>query len=321
MKARNARTKKLAATLSIFGALLVGVFYLALRDNPKQTAPTTPAPPKPPPAESQPENDLPTPAPAPIPTPPAGSPQSLFDKAVDQADRKNFLGARRLLVQALGMNPSATQRTNILQTMIPISNHLLKMAPDGPDVKIHKVRSGEYLTTLAKRFGRGTYNYGAIKFANRMHSDNLRAGQTLRIPTGTFSILVIKSDFRLYLMYEGAAVREYRIAVGRGGESETPAATFTVGVRTQDPVWNPPEDLMRERGLPSVIPPGDPQNPLGTHWIALNHHSYQSFGIHGTDTDAVLGTEATYGCIRLSNDEVAELFHIVARGMSVTILD
>ena len=195
------------------------------------------------------------------------------------------------------------------------------MAPDAPDIEPYRVRSGDTLGKLARRVSDGKFDYGAIKLANRLESNNLRVGDTLRIPTGTFSIFVVKSQFRLYLMYEGAAVKEYPIAVGRGGENETPSTTFSIHSKTPDPEWYPPEQLMRELGLPSVVPPNAPENPLGTRWIALGHDRYKGFGIHGTNDDGVIGSEATFGCIRMHNRDIEEMFDIVTEKMSVRIVD
>ena len=59
------------------------------------------------------------------------------------------------------------------------------------------------------------------------------------------------------------------------------------------------------------FPYGDPENILGTHWLGLNVPGY---GIHGTwDTNSI-GKQATAGCIRLLNDDIAELYTILPVG-------
>jgi hypothetical protein len=311
------RAVTIAASVALTAAVLMAAFYVATRDRwihrPAEvvTAPP-PAPPQAPPAPPR--------APEPPPTPPESA-AGVLKSALDRAEQKDFVEARRRLADALRMDPTPAVRREILQKMIPINDYLLKLAPNAPDIEPYRVRTGDTWERLARRVGGGKFEYGALKLTNRSVSNNLRVGDTLRIPRSPFSILVVKSDFRLYLMYEGAALKEYLIAVGRGGTNETPAATFTVGTRTESPHWYPPEELIRERGLPSVVPPGDPENPLGTHWIGLEHPSYKRFGIHGTNDERVLGTEATLGCIRLSNPDVAEVFGVTCAGMSVTIVD
>jgi lipoprotein-anchoring transpeptidase ErfK/SrfK len=301
----NSTITTVASTAALTASVLAALFYFVTRSNDGTqepptivtipVKPTEVKPPEPPPA-------------------PAQDARHFLTSAAEEATQRKFADARKTLATALATNPTPTERTEILRAMIPVSEHLLKLAPDAPDVELHKVTTGERLGSLMS-------NYGVIMLANRMKSTNLKVGQTLRIPRGTFTIYVVKSAFRLFLMYEGAAVKEYLIAVGRGGENETPSTTFTAGNGTPDPEWYPPEALIREKGLPSVIPPNSPDNPLGTYWIPLTHDSYKGFGIHGTNDDRVLGTEATFGCIRLSNKDIDELSHVITRGMTVTIVD
>lgn len=308
----NGSAMKMAVAASLTGAALLAVFYVATRGQ------TTPVPPPPPPAP--PTVVAPTPTVEPQEAPKSTA-RAALEEAVAQAERKRFVDARTTLARALTSEPDAATRAEILRTMLPIGGHLLKMAPDAADIQPYRVRSGDTLGRLAKRLADGRFDFGAIKLANRLESNNLRVGDTLRIPTGTFSIFVVKSQFKLYLMYEGAAVKEYPIAVGRGGENETPSTTFSIHSKTPEPEWYPPEQLMREHGLPSVVPPNSPDNPLGTRWIALGHESYKGFGIHGTNDDGVIGSEATFGCIRMHNRDVEELFDIVTEKMTVTIVD
>lgn len=302
-----------AATAALATAALVGVYFFVNRERP------VPAPPEPPPVVRT-VVEAP-PAPPPQPAPPAETPERLLAEATALAEHKKLVEARGLVARALALNPPAAVRAKILSTMMPVGRALLQLASDAPDIETYKVRTGDTFERLGRRFGAGAYDYGALMLANRRTSTALRVGDTLRVPKGTFSLLVVKSAFRVYLLYEGVAVRDYPAAVGRSGENETPATVFTVASKTENPVWNPPEQLMREKGLPSVVPPGDPQNPLGTHWIALKHAIHRGFGIHGTNDPKVIGTEATLGCVRLHNEDVAELFGIVATGMSVTVVD
>lgn len=318
MKRKSSRSPlpavAVAATAAVITAALVGVYFFTHR------TPQAPAAPEPR-AVVRTAAEVP-PAPPPQPEPPAAeTPERLLAEATTLAEQKKPAEARGLLVRALAMNPPAAVRARILAAMLPVGRALLQLASDTPDIEIYKVRTGDTFERLGRRFGAGSYDYGALLLANRRTSPALRVADTLRVPKGTFSILVVKSAFRVYLMYEGAAVRDYPCAVGRSGENETPSTVFTVHSKTEHPVWNPPEQLMREKGLPSVVPPGDPQNPLGTHWIALKHAVHKGFGIHGTNDPKVIGTEATLGCVRLHNEDAAELFSIVATGMSVTVVD
>jgi lipoprotein-anchoring transpeptidase ErfK/SrfK len=298
----SSHIKAVASTAALTASVLAALFYFVTRHNGG-----TPEPPTVMTVKIETPTKPPEPPPAPTQTAP-----TFLKTAAEQVEQRKFVEARQTLATAL--QTATSERSEVLRAMIPVNEQLLKLSPDAPDIEMYKVHTGDVLGGLMS-------NYGVIMLANRMKTTNLKTGQTLRLPRGTFSILVVKSMFRLFLMYEGAAVKEYLIAVGRGGENETPSTTFTTGDGTPDPEWTPPEALIREKGFPSVIPPNDPENPLGSFWIPLVHPSYKSFGIHGTNDDRVLGTEATYGCIRLSNKDIDELSHIVTRGMTVTIVD
>ena len=93
--------------------------------------------------------------------------------------------------------------------------------------------------------------------------------------------------------------------LGNNGKS-----LFKITSRIENPPWY--------RGDGKTIPFGDPENILGTHWLGLNVPGY---GIHGTwDTNSI-GKQASAGCVRLLNDEVAELFIMLPIGTPVTIHD
>jgi lipoprotein-anchoring transpeptidase ErfK/SrfK len=68
----------------------------------------------------------------------------------------------------------------------------------------------------------------------------------------------------------------------------------------------------------AAVPPGSPENILGTRWMGLSKEGY---GIHGTTEPGSLGKQATAGCVRMLNAEVEELYGILPEGTEVTIID
>jgi len=64
-----------------------------------------------------------------------------------------------------------------------------------------------------------------------------------------------------------------------------------------------------------VIRHDDPENPLGEHWIDIG----DSFGIHGTNEPDSIGKAESKGCIRMKNEEVAELYDFLVVGSEVKI--
>ena len=109
---------------------------------------------------------------------------------------------------------------------------------------------------------------------------------------------------------DGTAIR-YRVAVGRAGKQWFGRARRrSKHVR---PAWSPPEEVRRDKpSLPDVIPPsGAPNNPMGARALTLNRGEY---AIHGTNNPKSIGTFASYGCIRMLNADIIDLFDRVAVG-------
>jgi lipoprotein-anchoring transpeptidase ErfK/SrfK len=137
----------------------------------------------------------------------------------------------------------------------------------------------------------------------------------VKVPRGVWSIVVDKSLFKLWVCYEGAPVKPY--AVTLGAESKpTPAAKYAVGVRNPKPPWWPPaETNIKDK----PVKYGDPRNPLGEWWIALDHDMHHGIGIHGTNDPRSIGTRASNGCVRMLNEDVREVFAFCPRGTRVII--
>ena len=132
---------------------------------------------------------------------------------------------------------------------------------------------------------------------------------------GAGTIVVKTSERKLYyVLGSGQAIR-YTVAVGRPGK-EWSGSTH-VARKEVNPVWQPPEEVRRDKpGLPYQIPPG-PSNPLGPRAMVLAHGQY---AIHGTNKRESIGTRASYGCIRMYNEDVVDLFEKVGVGTPVVVL-
>lgn len=129
------------------------------------------------------------------------------------------------------------------------------------------------------------------------------------------SILISQSERRLYLILDGRTAVSYPVAVAkRGMEWAGPAR---VAAKYVEPAWSPPESVKRDHPeLPDVIPGGSPHNPMGARAITLDR---SEIAIHGT-TRAMrgsVGTAASYGCIRMLNEDVIDLYDRVSVGAPV----
>jgi len=146
----------------------------------------------------------------------------------------------------------------------------------------------------------------------------LRAGRKIRLTKGTWSILVDKSMFRMWVLYEGSPFKTYTITIGAPNK-ETPVAKFVMGGKNPNPAWWPPPDVKISGKTP--VPYGDPQNPLGKWWISLEHDIHHGIGIHGTNDPGSIGSKASNGCVRMLNEEVVEVAALAFKGMVVTVVE
>jgi L,D-transpeptidase ErfK/SrfK len=135
-------------------------------------------------------------------------------------------------------------------------------------------------------------------------------------------IVVNLAELRLYYFPANSnLVYTYPVGIGRTGWV-TPVGTTRVSDKVVNPSWRPPEAIRQEqaalgRALPEVVPAG-PQNPLGTRAMRLALNG--SYLIHGTNNPAGVGRRTSHGCIRMYEQDVAELFSMVPVGTSVRIV-
>src|SRR5215213_9663566 len=129
------------------------------------------------------------------------------------------------------------------------------------------------------------------------------------------TIVVRSAERRLYLVVgDGTAIR-YPVAVGRPGKQWQGSAQ--VSGKYVQPAWTPPAEVKADNPkLPSVIPGGSSHNPMGPRALTLSGGEY---AIHGTNKPSSIGTFASYGCIRMYNQDILDLFGRVSVGTPVVV--
>jgi lipoprotein-anchoring transpeptidase ErfK/SrfK len=135
-------------------------------------------------------------------------------------------------------------------------------------------------------------------------------------PAGT--IIIKQSERRLYLTTGSGTAIRYPIAIGRAGKAWQ-GETFVQG-KYFSPAWVAPDVVRRDHPeLSSLIPGGSPRNPMGAAAITLN---LSEVAIHGTTARMrkSVGTAASYGCIRMYNEDVIDLIHRVDVGTRVVAI-
>ncbi len=117
-----------------------------------------------------------------------------------------------------------------------------------------------------------------------------------------------------YVLGQNRAIR-YGVGVGR--EGFTWSGTQTITRKAEWPDWHPPAQMIaRQPYLPRFMA-GGPGNPLGARAMYLGSSEYR---IHGTNDPSTIGKFVSSGCIRLTNEDVADLFSRVEVGTKVVVL-
>jgi lipoprotein-anchoring transpeptidase ErfK/SrfK len=117
-----------------------------------------------------------------------------------------------------------------------------------------------------------------------------------------------------YVLGQGKAVR-YGVGVGR--EGFTWSGVQTISRKAEWPDWHPPAEMIaRQPYLPRFMA-GGPGNPLGARAMYLGSSQYR---IHGTNDPSTIGKFVSSGCIRLTNEDVSDLFSRVDVGTKVVVL-
>ena len=129
------------------------------------------------------------------------------------------------------------------------------------------------------------------------------------------TIVINTSERRLYLVMPDGKAMRYGVGVGRPGFDWAGSQSIT---RKQEwPTWTPPAQMLKRRpDLPRFMP-GGPENPMGARAMYLGSSLYR---IHGTNEPHTIGQAVSSGCIRMTNDDVTDLYERVRVGARVLVI-
>jgi lipoprotein-anchoring transpeptidase ErfK/SrfK len=129
-------------------------------------------------------------------------------------------------------------------------------------------------------------------------------------------VVIDKSVHTMEVFKDGRTVKQYGIAVGRNtgdkervGDMRTPEGEFPIVQIQNSSSWT--HDFSDGKGRI--------KGAYGPYFIRLGTPGWQGIGIHGTHAPDSIGTNVTEGCIRLSNNDIAELKRLVKVGDKVVI--
>lgn len=214
-------------------------------------------------------------------------------------DENDYLTAHRDLSTLYWYEP---QNRAAFRDRIQHTARSIYAAPQPHYMAPYVVRPGDTLAKIAAEY-KVPWTY--LARLNNVEPGRVRANSKLKVIRGPFGAVVDLSDFELTIHAHGYYVRSYKIGIGAG--QSTPIGEFKVGSKLENPTYYAPEG--------GVIEPDDPANPLGEYWLGLG----DGYGIHGTIEPNSIGKAESKGCIRLRNDDVAEVFDLLTTGSTVMI--
>jgi lipoprotein-anchoring transpeptidase ErfK/SrfK len=132
--------------------------------------------------------------------------------------------------------------------------------------------------------------------------------------------ILVDSDARYlyYVLPEGKAIR-YGVAVGE--EAMAWSGVARVGRMAEWPDWIPTAEIQARLGPYPPRIPGGPDNPLGARALYLYAGNKDTlYRIHGTNQPEYIGQAISSGCIRMTNEDIIDLFDRVKTGATVVVL-
>ncbi len=130
------------------------------------------------------------------------------------------------------------------------------------------------------------------------------------------TIIVHTAERRLYYVtgWGGQAI-SYPVGVGRAGKQWS--GTSYISGKYNHPAWSPPPAVLRDSPhMARLIPGGSPRNPMGVAAMTIGSGEY---AIHGTNNPASIGHFVSYGCIRMYNADITDLYSRVNVGTRVVV--
>jgi lipoprotein-anchoring transpeptidase ErfK/SrfK len=212
------------------------------------------------------------------------------------------------------MSPNARVETGWLTHAVKnawSNRHLAGVArdltvPDGTS-EVEKVMSLRIAVALSAIIGAGLLTVPQAEARPEM------VGVRGEYSPGT--IVIKTNERRLYLILDQGHAMRYPVGVGRAGKQW--AGTTRIDGKYQNPAWSPPKEVKHDKpSMPDVIPGGSPRNPMGVAAMTLAGGEY---AIHGTNMPGSVGGFVSYGCIRMLNADITDLYQRVSVGTTVVV--
>lgn len=251
-----------------------------------------------------------------------GSSDAMLAKGMELIADEKFVEGRALLSQLLldapqRLTPADAQ--TVRDTLTSVNQELIfspTVTPGDPVAEAYVVQSGDLLSRIAPRY---KTPYQFIEKINGVDARRIQVGQKIKVVQGPFHARVSKDGFRMDLFLTGkdgqtVYVRSYPVGLGESDSTPVGSWVVTPGRKAVNPDWRNPR-------TGEYFRPNDPDNPIGEYWLALTGtdektKTQQGYGIHGTIEPDSIGRQASMGCIRLSDGDIKDVYHMLWEGAS-----
>ncbi|HEX5508210.1 MAG TPA: L,D-transpeptidase [Pseudolabrys sp.] len=129
------------------------------------------------------------------------------------------------------------------------------------------------------------------------------------------TIIIDTPNKFLYLIEPDDKAIRYGIGVGRPGF--TWSGVHRISAKKEWPTWTPPAEMLKRQPYLPRYMAGGPENPLGARALYLGSTLYR---IHGSNEPWTIGRNVSSGCIRMTNQDVIDLYSRVSVGTKVVVL-
>lgn len=250
------------------------------------------------------------------------SPSAAIEDGAKRIETGDLLAARRSFNAALVSGKLSEAEAASTKAKLAELNQTIVFStrrfPDDPFGGTYMVQNGDALQKIARAHAISWELLGRMNDISDPRK--LRAGRAIKIINGPFHAVVSKSKFEMdiWLNEPTSADAMYitTFKVGLGKESGTPIGAWLVtpGGKQKNPKFWGAGDL-------PPMEADDPKNPLGEFWLALTGiegpaEGKEGYGIHGTIDPTSIGKNASLGCIRLKNEDIAMVYELLVDGKS-----
>lgn len=235
---------------------------------------------------------------------PFGSARLLYNEAEGFESEGDLLKAKKTYQKVLTEYPGSSLVKDARKKLDELNMRILFSPIPTENSIFYEVKPGDTLSKIAREYGT---TVELIMKSNNLRDTIIRPMMQLKISTAKYSILIDKSQNILMLKGGDEVLKTYTVSTG--ANNSTPSGTYKIVNKLIDPTWY-------KAG--AIVPPGSPENILGSRWIGIDLPGY---GIHGTTDETSLGKYITKGCIRMRNQDIEELYSITPLKTEVIIID